>query len=48
MTFCDDKQILITDSAGFLGSHIVEQLHQMGVKDTQLSIPRSKDLDLRK
>ena len=48
MTFWDNKKILITGGAGFLGSHIVEQLHMLGVEDSQLYIPRSKDLDLRK
>lgn len=48
MTFWDDKQILLTGGAGFLGSHIVEQLHGLGVVDSQMNIPRSRDLDLRK
>ena len=47
MTFWDDKQILLTGGAGFLGSHIVEQLQERGVKKKQLYVPRSRDLDLR-
>jgi GDP-L-fucose synthase len=48
MTFWDNKQILLTGGAGFLGSHIVEQLSTLGVDNSQLYIPRSKDLDLRR
>jgi len=47
MTFWDNKQILLTGGAGFLGSHIVEQLKERGVRKDQLDIPRSRDLDLR-
>jgi GDP-L-fucose synthase len=48
MTFWENKQVLLTGGAGFLGSHIVEELAKRGVQKNQLDIPRSKDLDLRK
>jgi GDP-L-fucose synthase len=48
VTFWENKQILLTGGAGFLGSHITDQLQKVGVDKSQLFIPRSKDLDLRK
>ncbi len=46
--FWEGKSVLITGGAGFLGSAIVEQLARRGVSPSQLSIPRSHDLDLRR
>ncbi len=49
MSFWSDKQILLTGGAGFLGSHIDDNLvNKRGVSRNQIRIPRSKDADLRK
>jgi len=38
------KRILVTGAAGFLGSHVVERLRQVGC--SQIAVPRRKDCDL--
>ncbi len=48
MNFWTGKKILITGGAGFLGTHMIEELAARGVSPSQLRIPRSRDTDLRK
>jgi GDP-L-fucose synthase len=43
-----DKKILVTGGAGFLGKQVVDQLIQHGAKLENISIPRSRQQDLRK
>lgn len=43
-----DKRILVTGGAGFLGKQVVEQLCKAGATIDQISIPRSRQLNLCK
>jgi len=48
MAFWNNKKILLTGGAGFLGSFLVEKLKGRGVSGEDIKIPRSKDTDLRR
>jgi len=44
MSFWNDKRVMVTGGAGFLGSHITERLRNKGCKE--VFVPRSRDYDL--
>jgi GDP-L-fucose synthase len=47
MNFWDDKRVLVTGGAGFLGGHVIKEIFQNG-SPKLIRIPRSKHTDLRK
>jgi GDP-L-fucose synthase len=47
MTFWEDKTFLVTGGAGFLGSHLIEQMKEKGVVPENIRVTRSKTTDLR-
>lgn len=42
-----NKKILVTGGAGFLGKQVVQQLIAAGASPDKISIPRSRECDLR-
>lgn len=42
-----NKRILVTGGAGFLGRQVIDQLRENGADVAKISVPRSRDLDLR-
>jgi GDP-L-fucose synthase len=42
-----NKRILVTGGAGFLGRQVIDQLCQAGADRAKITVPRSRDYDLR-
>ena len=42
-----NKKILVTGGAGFLGKHVIAQLTASGANPDLITVPRSKEHDLR-
>jgi len=48
VAFLQNKKILVTGGAGFLGKHVITRLIEEGVARKNIMVPRSKVYDLRK
>jgi len=46
MSFWEDKRVIVTGGAGFLGSYVIEKLKDRGCKN--IFIPLMEDYDLAK
>ncbi len=43
----DNKAVIVTGGAGFLGQHLVAKLHEHGLSDRQIVVPLQAEYDLR-
>jgi GDP-L-fucose synthase len=48
VTTLSNKRIVVTGGAGFLGKQVVDQLCQAGAEPEKITVPRSRDQDLRR
>ena len=45
-TFWQDKRVIVTGGAGFLGSFVIEKLKERGVRAERIFIPRIENYNL--